>query len=681
MKFFLSRIASLILTTVSALAYSGGQAAHAQTPATPTANSNQEKSTPTSLVQQTATAREKREKAYSKVLEGQRHLSELRSGGSTETLRLARQAFQDAVTLEPNLAEAHAALAELAFYYPPQDLEEAARESALATKIDSDNFGAHRILSRLYVLRSGLREGSINRSIAELAVRELKEVTRLDKNNAEAWALLGEFYQASGRTKEALEAWSLWATAPPSTDTRFFQFMTNRDLSPDVAYARLGEALLEAGRTTEALAAIRHAIALNPDNNDYVELLAQALESGGVDDNVAIAELKHLVAADDANVATIMLLARVEARAGQIDDAIATLRAAIAHQQKSSREQQMLRNSLARIYTDGLRYADAVAIYEEQLKEHGGGTAQLTSDEDKLIASEILQKLIEVYKRAGRASDVTATIERMRQLLGKDNPLPDAQYITFLREQGKRTEALQAARSARERYPVETEFLQLEAQTLTDLGRVDEAVALVRTQLKNSIADIDLYLFISGLYLQAARPTAAVEAARKALGLAPDGRDDITTSALIMLASAQERAGDTKGSEASLRRVLAKDPNNATALNNLGYFLLERNERLSEALEMIQRAVRSNPNNTNFLDSLGWAYFKLGRLDEAERNLKEAARRDNLSATIQEHLGDLYERRGQREMARSAWQRALALVIRAEDTVRLRAKLDGKKEN
>jgi predicted Zn-dependent protease len=274
-----------------------------------------------------------------------------------------------------------------------------------------------------------------------------------------------------------------------------------------------------------------------------------------------------------------------------------------------------------------------------------------------------------------------ATIERMRQLLGKESPVPDAQYIAFLREQGKRTEALQAARSARARFPEETDFLQLEAQTLTDLGRIDEAVALVRTRLKNSLEDVDQYLFISDLYLQAGRPPAAVEAARKALELVPDGRDDMTAAALITLSSAQERAGDTKGAEASLRRVLAKDPNNATALNNLGYFLLERNERLSEALEMIQRAVRSNPDNTNLLDSLGWAYFKLGKLDEAERNLKEAARRDNHSATIQEHLGDLYERRGQHEMARNAWHRALALVIRAEDTARLRAKLDGKREN
>ena len=75
--------------------------------------------------------REKRQQAYSKILEGQRHLSDLRSSGNAETLRLARQAFQDAAALDPNLAEAHTALAEIAFYYPPQDLEAAARESAV----------------------------------------------------------------------------------------------------------------------------------------------------------------------------------------------------------------------------------------------------------------------------------------------------------------------------------------------------------------------------------------------------------------------------------------------------------------------------------------------------------------------------------------------------------------------
>lgn len=679
MKFAFSRITQVfVLATV--FAHSASQPARAQTPTAEPPTQNREKAAQSSAIPQQATEREKRQQAYAKILEGQRHISSLRRGGNAETLRLARQAFQDAATLDPSLAEAHTALAEIAFYYPPQDFEAAAREGLAATRVDPDNFGAHRILSRLYALRSGLREGSLNKSVAEAAVKELREVVRLDKNNAEAWALMGELYQATGRTQDALEAWALWAAATPSTDTRFFQYVTNRELAPDAAYARLGEGLLNAGRSAEALAAIRRAIALNPENTEYAELLVKLIESGGVDEGVAIAELKRLVGADPANVSTATLLARVQARAGRVDDAAQTLRATIERQPKGDRERLVLRNSLAQVYLDAARYAEAVAIYEEILKERGVGSAQLTSDEERLFASRVLQREIEVYKRAGRASDVTATIERLRQLVGKDDPTPDVLQVNFLREQGKRTEALQSVRAARQRYPDERDFLRLEAQTLTDLGRVDEAVALVRPNLKNSIEDFDEYLFICSLYLQAGRPPAAVEAARKGLELAPAAREDMAAAALVTLASAQERAGDRKGAEESLRRILAKDPNNATALNNLGYFLIERNERLNEALEMIQRAVRTNPNNSNFLDSLGWAYFKLGKLDESERSLMEAARRDNRSATIQEHLGDLYERRGKLEQARAAWQRALTLVITPEDTARLRTKLSGKKQ-
>jgi Tfp pilus assembly protein PilF len=123
--------------------------------------------------------------------------------------------------------------------------------------------------------------------------------------------------------------------------------------------------------------------------------------------------------------------------------------------------------------------------------------------------------------------------------------------------------------------------------------------------------------------------------------------------------------------------VLAKDPDNATALNNLGYFLVEHNERLPEALEMIKRAIKAEPTNSSFLDSLGWAYFKLGQLEEAELNLADAARRDNTSATIQEHLGDIYQKQGKPEQARAAWQKSLKLLNEGEQASRIKMKLNG----
>jgi tetratricopeptide (TPR) repeat protein len=630
-----------------------------------------------SATPQPATPRERRAQAYAKLLEGQRYVTGLRSGMSANLVRLAQQAFQQAAALDPTLAEAHTALAELAFFYPPQDFPLAEREASNAARQDPNNIGAHRLLSRIYAIKSGLKDNKLDQKASAQAISELREVARLEPTDAEAWALLGEFYYALGKPNEAIDAWTRWVAASPSSEPRIFQFVTNgRELTTDAANARLGQALIAAGRTTEAIAAIRRAIGLNPENKEYSDLLSQAFEAGGSDAS-AIAELQRMVADDPSNTSTVRLLARVQARAGRVDDAAATLRAAIVKRPKGDREQLLLRLFLAQIYSDALRYTDAIAVFEELLKERNISDSVLNTEDDREIAAVVLQRIINLQKIAGRTAEVTATIERMRRLLGPEDPTAEEEYVEFLRNQGRRQEALSTIRSARLRYPDENEFINLEAATLTDLGRVDEAITLLRGRLKGSLEDFDIYRMISALNTQAGRGREAVEAARKMLELAPPERQDLVNASLITLSSAQERAGDTKGSEESLRRVLAREPNNATALNNLGYFLVERNERLAEALEMIQKAVRAEPTNSSFLDSLGWAYFKLGRLDEAERHLGEAARRDATSATIHSHLGDLYQRRGKPEQARAAWQKALALAVEVDEIARIKAKLNG----
>ncbi|MEW6735232.1 MAG: tetratricopeptide repeat protein, partial [Acidobacteriota bacterium] len=130
-----------------------------------------------------------------------------------------------------------------------------------------------------------------------------------------------------------------------------------------------------------------------------------------------------------------------------------------------------------------------------------------------------------------------------------------------------------------------------------------------------------------------------------------------------------------KDSEETLRRVLLLDPDNATALNNLGYFLTERNERLEEALDLIQRAVNIDPANGSFLDSLGWLYFKLGKSDQALKHLEQAVQYDKRSATVRDHLGDVYYNLGRTEEARQQWQQAVDLSTEPEEISRIKEKL------
>ena len=201
---------------------------------------------------------------------------------------------------------------------------------------------------------------------------------------------------------------------------------------------------------------------------------------------------------------------------------------------------------------------------------------------------------------------------------------------------------------------------------------------MLRSQIKGTAAYFPSYMAIASAYLQGGQGRDAVEAAQKALLLASPQEQLQVTSALMVLASAQEETGDMKGAEESLRKVLSKEPNNATALNNLGYFLADHNERLSEALEMIQQAVKAEPTNASYLDSLGWVYFKLGKLKEAEENLAAAARTNTASATIHEHLGEVYHARNEGDRARAAWEKALSLSREPAQTARLKARLTQK---
>src|SRR2546426_8974256 len=99
------------------------------------------------------------------------------------------------------------------------------------------------------------------------------------------------------------------------------------------------------------------------------------------------------------------------------------------------------------------------------------------------------------------------------------------------------------------------------------------------------------------------------------------------------------------------RKVLVSDPQNAPALNYLGYILAARGTKLDEALNFIKKAVDLEPANGAYLDSLGWAYFRLGKYELAEDNLIKASQHITTDPTVQDHLGDLYQKTGRLKLA------------------------------
>lgn len=654
----------------------------------------------------TNVSRESREQAYAKLMEGQRYVwssGRLRSKtGISSSARLARQAFQKAVELDPKLAEAYTALAEIAINSAPVDAEEGIALAAIATKIDPDNFGGRRILARLYTLKSRLSNAPIDPAYTEKAISAWIEVTRLDPRNAEAWAFLAELYNKTGKNDERITSLKKWLSSTPPIETQFYTFLMGRQesLSPERASLKLGPALLKAGRTKEAVEVLSNVVADDPDNLTAVDLLREALDSAsGENAAVAVESLQQASYANPGNLSLINLLAQVYRRAERLDEAVSLLRESYAKLIRTDRPSaSTILISLGDLFVSSDRVTEGLVAYEEALKARGLDNAESLDDDEREFAMFVFEKMIQTLKSENRSAEVTTVIERARKLLGKNDVFADRQLISFYREMGKRPEALDAIRAVRSRQPDDYGFLRLEATMLTEMGRVDEAVTLVRKLMQKPPAPISNsssgngsesisiaippndqfsdYLFISSLYSQANRGKEAAEAANMAYSVAR-GRER-KQIARLTLATAQQMSGDFDGAETTLRDILKESPGNPIALNNLGYFLLERGVRIEEAYQLIQQAVKVDPTNPSYLDSLGWAHFKLGRLDDAEKHLKEASRFNSGSGTIQEHLGDVYLKQGKTGLAKNAWERALNLATEEADIKRLKEKLASK---
>ena len=158
------------------------------------------------------------------------------------------------------------------------------------------------------------------------------------------------------------------------------------------------------------------------------------------------------------------------------------------------------------------------------------------------------------------------------------------------------------AGEARKQHPDDPRFVRLQARALFDGGDRSGAILLLEQVAKASPQDTRHPFALADVYADAGR------------------------------------GGDA---ERVLRQIVAAEPTNAGALNYLGYLLAVRGEQLDEAIQLVQRALKEEPDNGAYLDSLGWAYFRRGNLDEAEKYLVAAVKQMPDNSEIQEHLGDL----------------------------------------
>lgn len=215
---------------------------------------------------------------------------------------------------------------------------------------------------------------------------------------------------------------------------------------------------------------------------------------------------------------------------------------------------------------------------------------------------------------------------------------------------------------------------------LETLGRSEEAVKHLKALIAERPNDVDALSALGNVYRSRKLFQEAAEVYDQAIGkLAAPGRAN--WDLFYFRGIARERTKRWPEAEADLRKALELMPEplgreRALVLNYLGYSLVDQHLKLDEALGMLRRAVELRPRDGYITDSLGWAYYRLGRYDEALRELERATELRPADPVINDHLGDVYWKVGRQLEARFQWNAARDLKPEPEDLEKILRKIE-----
>ena len=445
-----------------------------------------------------------------------------------------------------------------------------------------------------------------------------------------------------------------------------------------------GGALFGLGRPRESLAALEAAVAADSQEADYWKTLARVAELLDQVDWMA-AGWHHAVELDDGDGEAWFQLAAVEARRGHFALADSALAEAVAL--NPVRPGALF---LGGWIQDGLGHpAEAMTLYRQHLEVHPGDQTTRRRLVNLLVGA---RKYAEAYKEVGivrraepddpdaigveadlalRLDHVARADELLDQLIAGAPADPDrvAQAAGILMQRGRGREALARVEDWALKRPADYRGSMLVAQVRSEAGDTSGAEAAARHAVELAPDSLAPRFALGGLLQEHGRFVAA-----ESVWVELVSRGRARSRAGLQLAYCRERLGDVEGAVSAVREVLARDPENGSALNTLGYLFADHNRDLAEAEDLVARALAHDPDNGAYLDSRGWVYYRLGRLAEARRDLERAVELTNGDPVVMEHLGDVYKDLSLIDLAREQYARSLD---KDRSNARLRAKLSG----
>lgn len=271
--------------------------------------------------------------------------------------------------------------------------------------------------------------------------------------------------------------------------------------------------------------------------------------------------------------------------------------------------------------------------------------------------------------------DVAGVYFTMALALDPDLDIARLVWASSLEQSGRVEDALDLLREVERGAPLYAAARGQMAWAYRRLGEDERALAVASEALA-ARPSRDLAIQLADLMTSLGRDGEAEVIYSRIL--AEDARRGETDWRLLFARGAlRERVGRWPEGEADLRAALEIEPDNASLLNQLGYSLVDRGQKLDEAMALISRAANLDPRSGLILDSLGWAYYRLGDYDRAVFHLERAAELEPADPVINEHLGDAYWQVGRYREARFQWQRAMDLGSDPQADARLSTKLAG----
>jgi tetratricopeptide (TPR) repeat protein len=589
--------------------------------------------------------------------------------GRSELANKALEEYRLAIEADPSSEFLTSGLAEL--YVKTGRIRDAVLQAQDILKRDPNNIEAHKLLGRIYLRSLGDMPGNGNGSenVLKLAIEQYEQIVKIEPNNVDDHLLLGRLYRLNNDLQKAENELKIAIKLDPDSEegvtTLALLYSDEGDTAhalqvlssvPDTArsaklYAALGATYEQRKDYKSAIDAYKHAIQLDRDNLDAIRGLAENLLNDGQVD-AALDQYKVIADANPEDAQTYLRISEIYRRQGKYDQALDSLKKA----QAMVPDALEVPYNIAVVYQAQSRYDEAEKILQDLLKKTEKPDSSY-SQSDRNNRGIFIERLGMVYRDQ---ENYQAAVETFRKMLplGDDNAKTGYQdIIDTYREAKQWSQATAVSKEAAQKLPDDRDLRMVLDAQLADTGDPEKPLADMQSLLKGNPDDREVYIRLSNVYTRLKRWNKAEEALDKAdsLSTKPDDKEYIS----FLRGSTYEREKKYDQAEAEFKKVLAANPQSAVTLNYLGYMNADRGVQLEEALNYIKQAVSLEPGNGAYLDSLGWAYFKLGKYDLAEETLTKASLHMGSDPTVQDHLGDLYQKTGRLKLAAAHWERAV----------------------